>query len=129
VQPANGIGRFKFHSVEKETWHVIEELVDEGLVKNIGLSNVYDSALLLEVLRYAKIPPQVLQVDIHPSLIQDPLVEFAKRHGMAVTAYSDFELPVSLRASPKPQHGVLMDGLAELLRTVNGSRCGQFLQA
>jgi len=72
-----------------ETWHAMEELVDEGLVKNIGLSNIQGS-LLIDVLRYARIPPQVLQVEIHPYLTQEPLVKLAQLHGLAVTAYSSF---------------------------------------
>ena len=74
----------------------MEELVDEGLVKNIGLCNVQGS-LLLDVLRYARIPPQVLQVEIHPYLTQEPLVKLAHLHGIAVTAYSSFGPAVSRR--------------------------------
>lgn len=77
-----------------ETWHAMEELVDEGLVKNIGLSNVQGS-LLLDVLRYARIPPQVLQIEVHPYLTQEPLVKLAQLHGIAVTAYSSFGPAVS----------------------------------
>ncbi|KAF9786847.1 Aldo/keto reductase [Thelephora terrestris] len=72
-----------------ETWGAMEELVDEGLAKNIGLCNVQGS-LLLDVLRYARIPPQVLQIEIHPYLTQEPLVKLAQLHGIAVTAYSSF---------------------------------------
>ena len=72
----------------------MEELVDEGLVKNIGISNVQGS-LLIDVLRYARIPPQVLQVEIHPYLTQEPLVKLAQLHGLAVTAYSSFGPAVS----------------------------------
>lgn len=73
----------------QETWRAMEELADEGLAKNIGLSNVQGS-LLLDVLRYARIPPEVLQVEVHPYLTQEPLVKLAQLHGIAVTAYSSF---------------------------------------
>jgi len=72
-----------------ETWRSVEELVDEGLTKNIGLSNVQGS-LLFDVLRYARIKTQVLQVEIHPYLTQEPLVKLAQLCGIAVTAYSSF---------------------------------------
>jgi len=85
----------------------MEELVDEGLTRNIGLSNVQGS-LLLDVLRYARIQPQALQVEIHPYLSQEPLVQLAKRHGIAVTAYSSFGPAVSQRTIPEPQHDDLM---------------------
>lgn len=110
-----------------ETWHSVEELVDDGLVKNIGLSNVQGS-LLFDVLRYARIPPQVLQVEIHPYLSQEPLVKLAHLYGIAVTAYSSFGPAVSRRASPGSQH-ILIYGWIELHRTFDGSRYGQPFRA
>ena len=88
-----------------ETWRAMEELVDEGLVKDIGLSNVQGS-LLIDVLRYARIPPKVLQIEVHPYLTQEPLVKLAQLHGLAVTAYSSFGPAVSQRTSPGPQHEI-----------------------
>lgn len=73
----------------QETWGAMEQLVDEGLAKNIGISNCQGS-LLLDIMRYARIPPQVLQVELHPYLSQEPIVELAKTLGIAVTAYSSF---------------------------------------
>ncbi|KAF5385095.1 hypothetical protein D9615_001273 [Tricholomella constricta] len=73
----------------QETWGAMEELVDEGHAKNIGLSNC-SGALILDVLRYARIEPQVLQVELHPYLNQNALVNLAKTLGVAITAYSSF---------------------------------------
>ncbi|KAF8560054.1 Aldo/keto reductase [Imleria badia] len=72
-----------------ETWGAMEELVDENLVKNIGLSNCQGS-IILDVLRYAKYEPQVLQVELHPYLAQEGLVNLCKTLGIALTAYSSF---------------------------------------
>ncbi|KAG9314074.1 NADP-dependent oxidoreductase domain-containing protein [Chiua virens] len=72
-----------------ETWKAMEELVDEGLANNIGLSNCQGS-LILDVFRYAKYEPQVLQVELHPLLTQEALVKLCKTLGIAVTAYSSF---------------------------------------
>ncbi|KAF8227184.1 Aldo/keto reductase [Tricholoma matsutake] len=71
----------------QETWTCMEELVDDGLVKNIGLSNC-NGGLISDVLRYARIEPQVLQVELHPYLAQQPLVDFTKLLGIRITAYS-----------------------------------------
>ncbi|KIJ22069.1 hypothetical protein PAXINDRAFT_165368 [Paxillus involutus ATCC 200175] len=83
-------GKVHFQNIPmSETWGAMEELVDEGLVKNIGLSNCQGS-LILDVLRYAKYEPQVLQVELHPYLAQDALVQLCNTLGIAVTAYSSF---------------------------------------
>lgn len=73
----------------QETWTCLEGLLDDGLVKNIGLSNA-NGALISDVLRYARIQPQVLQVELHPYLSQAPLVDFTKLLGITITAYSSF---------------------------------------
>ncbi|KAJ8084475.1 NAD(P)H-dependent D-xylose reductase (XR) [Marasmius tenuissimus] len=73
----------------QETWTAMEELVDDGIAKNIGISNTQGS-LIIDVMRYARYQPQVLQVEIHPYLTQEPLVKLAKTLGIAVTAYSSF---------------------------------------
>ena len=86
-----------------ETWRALEELVDEGLAKNIGLSNVQGS-LLLDIMRGAKIPPQVVQNEIHPYLTMEPFVKLAQLHGIAVTAYSSLGPAVSRCTSSGPQH-------------------------
>ncbi|EIM81959.1 Aldo/keto reductase [Stereum hirsutum FP-91666 SS1] len=70
-----------------ETWAAMEELVDEGLVKNIGLSNTA-GVMLLDIIRYARIEPAVLQVERHPYLSQEPLIQLTKELGIAMTAYS-----------------------------------------
>jgi len=51
--------------------------------------------MILDVLRYARIEPQVLQVEVHPYLTQEPLVNWAKLFGIAMTAYSSFGPEVS----------------------------------
>jgi len=71
----------------QETWAAMEDLVGLGIVKNIGISHCQGS-LLLDILRYARIKPRVLQVELHPYLTQEDLVALAKRLGISITAYS-----------------------------------------
>ena len=73
----------------QETWTAMEGLVDKGLAKSIGISN-FNGQLIMDMLRYAKIPPATLQIEHHPYLTQEGLVNFAKDNKIAVTAYSSF---------------------------------------
>jgi len=73
----------------QETWQAMEELVDEGLVKNIGISN-FQGALILDLLRYCRIRPATLQIEHHPYLVQPDLIRLAKSEGIAITGYSSF---------------------------------------
>ena len=47
-------------------------------------------ALIRDILTYARYEPQVLQVELHPYLTQEPLVNLCKTFGIAITAYSSF---------------------------------------
>jgi len=95
-----------------ETWGAMEELVTGGLVKNIGLSNCQGS-LILDVLRYAKYEPQVLQVELHPYLSQEALVQLCRTLGIAMTAYSSLgpqsylELGMGKDLASLLEHGVV----------------------
>lgn len=70
-----------------ETWGAMEKLLDQGLVKNIGLSN-WNCQGLRDIFSYAKIKPAVLQIELHPYLGQQRLVQYAQSLGMVVTAFS-----------------------------------------
>lgn len=70
-----------------ETWAAMEELVEEGLVKHIGICN-YNTGLINDLMNYAKIKPAVLQVESHPYLTQEKLIRFAKQNNIEVTAFS-----------------------------------------
>jgi D-xylose reductase len=50
----------------------------------------FQGSLILDVLRYARHPVSVLQVEHHPYLTQEPLIKLANDLGIAVTAYSSF---------------------------------------
>jgi D-xylose reductase len=73
----------------QETWTAMESLVAKGLSKSIGISN-FQAQLIYDLLRYAKIRPATLQVEHHPYLVQQELLNLAKKEGIAVTAYSSF---------------------------------------
>ena len=70
-----------------ETWAAMENLVDTGHVRQIGICN-YNSALIHDLMSYARIPPSALQIEAHPYLTQDKLVRLAGDYGIPVTAFS-----------------------------------------
>jgi len=72
----------------QETWEALEELVADGLVRNIGVCNV-GTTMLRDILSYAKIKPAVLQVELHPYNSQQKLVRFCREKGIAVTGFSN----------------------------------------
>lgn len=73
----------------QETWTAMEKLVSQGMAKSIGISN-FNGQLIMDLLRYAKIPPATLQIEHHPYLTQEGLVKYAQSQGIAITAYSSF---------------------------------------
>ena len=75
-----------------ETWGAMEELVWAGIVRRIGVCNC-STALLRDLLAGARIPPAVLQVELHPLLAQEKLLRFCRELGIAVTAFSPLGAP------------------------------------
>jgi len=71
----------------RETWAAMEELVEAGLVKRIGVCN-FGTSLLRDLLSQCKIRPSVLQIELHPYLAQNTLVQYAHSESIAVTAFS-----------------------------------------
>lgn len=87
-----------------ETWAAMEEIVNSGRAKSIGISN-FNGQLIMDLLRYAKIPPSVLQIEHHPYYVQSQLIEFCKEQNIAVTAYSSFGPLSYLELEQKLAHG------------------------
>jgi len=71
----------------KETFKALEELVSEGKVRSVGVSN-FDVSLLRDALEVAGIPVTVDQVRFHPYSYERDLIEFCKDNKVVVTAYS-----------------------------------------
>ena len=69
----------------RETWEEMEKLVDEGLVKSIGISN-FSPQLVYDLLTYARIKPACNQVESHPYLNQNGLIQASG--DIAIVAYS-----------------------------------------
>jgi diketogulonate reductase-like aldo/keto reductase len=57
------------------TWQQMEKLVEEGLVKSIGISN-FSVKKIEDLLQYAKIKPAVNQVELHPYFRNEKLHKY-----------------------------------------------------
>ena len=69
------------------TWKKMENLVDLGLTKSIGLSN-YNVENMLNVLSICRIKPVVNEVEFHPYLYQQDLKEFCDKEEIILFAYN-----------------------------------------
>lgn len=87
-----------------ETWAGMEEIHKSGRAKNIGISN-FNGQLIMDMLRYAKVQPSVLQIEHHPYYVQDELVKFCEEQKIAVTGYSSFGPMSYLELDQKLAHG------------------------
>jgi aldehyde reductase len=70
-----------------DTWRAMEDLVDRGECKAIGLSNV-SLGQLQEVFDQARIKPSAVQVESHPWLPQIEILDFCRANGIAMMAFA-----------------------------------------
>eukprot|EP00521_Asterionellopsis_glacialis_P016284 CAMPEP_0195298570 /NCGR_PEP_ID=MMETSP0707-20130614/23772_1 /TAXON_ID=33640 /ORGANISM="Asterionellopsis glacialis, Strain CCMP134" /LENGTH=310 /DNA_ID=CAMNT_0040360725 /DNA_START=204 /DNA_END=1136 /DNA_ORIENTATION=- len=75
-----------------ETWSAMEDLLDKGLVRQIGVSN-FPVSLLHELMTSCRVKPAVNQVEIHPYLQQTKLLNYCAARGVHVQAYSSLGTP------------------------------------
>lgn len=78
-----------------QTWHEMEKLLKTGKVKAIGVSN-FSVKFLENLLKEAKVVPAVNQIENHPYLPEQDIVDFCKSKGILVEAYS----PLGSTGSP-----------------------------
>uniref|UniRef100_A0A0K8VGC8 Aldose reductase n=2 Tax=Bactrocera latifrons TaxID=174628 RepID=A0A0K8VGC8_BACLA len=77
-----------------DTWSAMETLVEKGLCRSIGVSN-FNIEQLQRVLDVARIKPANLQVECHPYLNQNKLMDFCSKYNIVITAYSPLGSPHS----------------------------------
>lgn len=87
-------------------WSEMEKLYNEGLAKNIGISN-FDSKHLDLIYKIAKIKPAVIQLEFHPYLQQQSpgIFEYLKDKNVLIEAYGPL-VPLT-KARPGPLDDIL----------------------
>lgn len=84
------------HENFMKTWRQMESLVDAGLVRHIGCSNMTIPKLKL-LLRDARIRPVVNEMELHPHFQQQELFDFVTGNGIVPIGYC----PVGSPARPE----------------------------
>ena len=84
-----------------ETWRALEQLVDDGRCRSIGLSNV-SLEQLKEVFEAARIKPAALQVESHPYLPQWELFDYCREHQIVFMAYAALGHGMTPRVTEDP---------------------------
>lgn len=70
-----------------ETWQAMEECVEKGLTRKIGVCN-FSMKKLEDLLAAASLAPMMNQIELHPYLQQQEMLAFCKQRNILLTAYS-----------------------------------------
>lgn len=109
-----------------EAYQALEKLVDQGLVRNIGISN-FNTKQIERLLQVARIVPVTNQVECHPYLAQEKLRKFCEARKITLTAYSPLGNPGSAVNPATDKDKLLKDALVNELATKYGKNAGQIL--
>jgi diketogulonate reductase-like aldo/keto reductase len=96
------------HADYLKIWRQLEALVDKGLVRSIGTSNMTLPKLEL-LLRDARIKPVANEMELHPHFQQPELFRYVVQNGLVPIAYSPIGSPGRPERDRTPQDTVDMD--------------------
>lgn len=118
-----------------ETWQAMQELVDQGLVRCIGLSN-FNKRQIEEVLAMnLKHRPAVLQNECHPYLQQKDLIDFCNINKIVFQAFSSLgsgDTHLAVSQSPTaviPLKDSYVAGLAKKYNKTEGQVLCDFIKS
>jgi len=77
----------KYSKLRRNTWEALERLQQDGVAKQIGVSN-FGKRHLKELLGYATVRPAVNQVEVHPYNQRVDLERLVKSNGIRFEGYS-----------------------------------------
>ncbi len=111
-----------------QTWEAMQAQKESGLTKHIGVSN-FNQNKLKEILATGGEQPEMNQIELHPFLPQQPLVDFCWQNGILVTAYSPLGSPDSRAERHKNDPKLLENQLVAEIASKHGASIGQVLIA
>jgi len=92
--------------LNKETWRAFEKLYKEGYIRAIGVSN-FAVEHLNTLIENAEIMPAINQIEFHPRLVQNGVMEYCKKYCIQLEAWSPlmrggvFQIPFLQKLSQK----------------------------
>ena len=110
-----------------ETWNMMLKAKEQGLVRHTGVSN-FSIPKLENLMEETNDIPEMNQVEIHPYLQQDKLLEFCNKHNIHLTGYSPLgsgDRPDALKASNEPS--LLENKVIKSIAKKHGATPGQVL--
>ena len=93
------------HDKYMKTWRQMERLVEMGLARHIGTSNMTIPKLTL-LLRDAKIKPACNEMELHPHFQQPELFQFVRDNGIVPIGYSPIGSPKRPERDTTPEDTV-----------------------
>lgn len=90
-----------------DTWKAMENLVDHGKCRAIGLSDISLNELI-PIYESARIKPAVVEVEAHPYLPETELLEFCKKKGIVLLAFA----PLGHGIHPGPLEDPVISAIA-----------------
>jgi 2,5-diketo-D-gluconate reductase A len=71
------------------SWHAMEELYGEGLIRAIGVSNFYPDRLV-DLITHNDITPAVNQIETHPFFQRESDRQLMREHGVQIESWGPF---------------------------------------
>ncbi|WP_405103554.1 aldo/keto reductase [Oceanobacillus sp. FSL H7-0719] len=71
----------------KDTWRALEKIYRDGKVRSIGVSNFHVHHLE-ELLKDAEVKPVLNQIEYHPHLTQEDVLQFCKENAIQMQSWS-----------------------------------------
>lgn len=103
----------------KQTWRALEECVDEGKVRAIGVSN-FGINDLINIMDDARIKPAVDQIELHPFYQRRELLGFLREKDILPEAWAPFA---------EGKHGIFQSPILGEIAEVHGCTAAQVILA